>query len=292
MRSLLFTPGDSDRKLAKGLSSGADVILIDLEDAIASDTKPAAREKVVEFLGTAEARNAAMPIYVRINDLETEWALDDLAAVVAATPTGIMLPKARSQSDVDILCRHLDELEQRNGLTPGQLSVLVIAPEIADALLNIASFQTCPERVAGITWGSEDLATSLGARSSRDEEGCYRMPMEIARTMCLCAGATAGIHAIDTVYPDFRDLDGLKRDCERAAADGFSGKLAIHPAQVAVINAAFTPTADEIAHARKIIAGFDAEPGVGVINLDGAMVDRPHLNLAQKVLQRAAASPE
>lgn len=287
MRSLLFTPGDSERKLAKGLTSDADVILIDLEDAVAGDKKPAAREMVADFLGTTEAQNATMPLYVRINDLETEWALDDLAAIMPKAPAGIMLPKARSRADVDTLCQHIDALEEKAGLPPGEISVLVIAPEIADALLNIASFQGFDQRVKGITWGSEDLATSLGARSSRDDAGNYRPPMELARTMCLCAGATAGIHAIDTVYPDFRDLDGLRNDCERAAADGFSGKMAIHPGQIAVINAAFTPSEDDIAHSKKIIAGFEAEPGAGVINLDGAMVDRPHLTLAHKVLQRA-----
>lgn len=290
MRSLLFTPGDSDRKLEKGLTSEADVILIDLEDAVAGEKKPAARQKVADFLTQDQTRQARMPIYVRINDLETEWAMDDLEAIVPSAPAGIMLPKARSVRDVETLCAKLDELEAKSGLSEGQLSVLVIAPEIADALINIATFGTCPSRVQGITWGSEDLATSVGARSSRDETGAYRMPMEIARTMCLCAGATAGIHAIDTVYPDFRDLDGLKVECERAAADGFSGKLAIHPGQVAVINAAFTPSEEEVAHARKIIAGFDAEPGAGVINLDGAMVDRPHLVLAEKVIQRAGVA--
>lgn len=287
MKSLLFTPGDSDRKLEKALTSAADVILIDLEDAVASDRKPAARDKVAAFLAQEDARNAPMPLYVRINDLETEWAMDDLETIVPAKPAGIMLPKARSGRDVAILCQKLDELEARAGLDRGKICVLVIAPEIADALINIATFQECEPRVTGLTWGSEDLATSLGARSSRDETGAYRSSMEAARTMCLCAAATAGIHAIDTVYPDFRDLSGLKKDCERAAADGFSGKLAIHPDQVAVINAAFTPSEEDIAHARKIIAGFEAKPGAGVINLDGAMVDRPHLTLAQKVLQRA-----
>lgn len=287
MRSLLFTPGDSDRKLAKGLTSGADVILIDLEDAIASEQKVFAREKVVEFLGYDDARNAPMPLYVRINDLESEWALDDLKAVIPARPAGIMLPKPRSQSDVDTLCRHMDELEKKEELPVGEISVIVIAPEIADALVNIATFQNCDQRVKGITWGSEDLATSLGARSSRDDEGRYRTPMEHARTMCLCVGATAEIHAIDTVYPDFRDLDGLRHDCARAAADGFSGKLAIHPDQVAVINDAFSPSEVDISHSKKIIAGFKANPGAGVINIDGAMVDRPHLSLALKVLERA-----
>lgn len=203
-----------------------------------------------------------------------------------------MLPKPRSQKDVDTLCRHIDSLEKSSGLPEGGISVIVLAPEIADALMNIATFQNCGARVKGITWGSEDLATSLGARSSRDDSGRYRAPMEHARTMCLCVGATAGIHAIDTVYPDFHDLAGLKRDCERAAADGFSGKLAIHPDQVAVINEAFSPSEDDIANSKRIIAGFEANPGAGVINLDGAMVDRPHLSLALKVLQRAGLAAE
>ncbi len=287
MRSLLFTPGDSDRKLNKGLTSGADVILIDLEDAVAAENKPAAREKTANFLTQSDARKAPIPLYVRVNDLETEWAKDDLAHIVPAGPAGIMLPKARSHDDVARLSQMLDAFEQKAGQDPGSTSVLVIAPEIPEALLNMASFQSCDPRVAGITWGSEDLATGLGAHSSRNENGAYRTPVELARSLCLAAGSAAGIHAIDTVYPDFRDLDGLKRDCERAAADGFSGKLAIHPDQVAIINAAFTPDEEEITKARRIIAAFDAEPGAGVINLDGAMVDMPHLQHAKKLLERA-----
>lgn len=287
MRSLLFTPGDSDRKLAKGLTIGADVILIDLEDAVASENKVAARENVAEFLRQDETRQSPTPLYVRINDLETEWAMADLERIVPAQPAGIMLPKARSNEDVETLAKILDSLEQKEGLKQGQTLILVIAPEISDALLNMPSFQSCGPRVTGLAWGSEDLATSLGARSSLDDQGVYRAPMELARTMCLCAGSAAHIHAIDTVYPDFRDLEGLKLNAERAAADGFSGKLAIHPDQVAVINAAFTPTDDEVTHAREIVAAFDAEPGAGVINLNGAMVDKPHLAHAQKVLERA-----
>lgn len=287
MRSLLFTPGDSDRKLEKGLTSGADVILIDLEDAVSAGEKVRAREKVAWFLRQDATRAAPMPTYVRINDLKTEWAQGDLEAIVPAKPHGIMLPKARSHDDVEELSNRLTAIESASGIEAGSLAILIIAPEIADALINIASFGTCNPRVTGIAWGSEDLATSLGARSSRDGSGQYRTPMELARTMCLCAGATAGIHAIDTVYPDFCDLDGLRRDAERAAADGFSGKLAIHPDQVAVINEAFTPNAEEIAHAKRIVAAFAAEPGAGVVSLDGAMVDRPHLSLAERVLRRA-----
>lgn len=289
MRSLLFTPGDSERMLAKAPSCGADVILIDLEDAVVSDAKPGARGMVVAFLLEQRANTGVAPIYVRINDLETEWAEDDLAAVIPAGPAGIMLPKARSYDDVERLTAMLDTLEKDAGLKPGQTSIIVIAPEIPEALLNMASFQKCGPRVSGISWGSEDLATGLGARSSRDDENRYRTPIELARTLCLCAGSAAGIHALDTVYVDFRDLDGLRRDAERAAADGFSGKFAIHPGQVPVINAAFTPSHDELARARAVVAAFEANPGAGAINLDGVMTDLPHLTHAQKILQRAKA---
>jgi len=287
MRSLLFTPGDSERKLAKGPSCGADVILIDLEDAVASDAKSGARDMVVEFLAQHANRTSGPAVYVRINDLETQWAEGDLAAVIPAGPAGVMLPKARSYDDVERLTRMLDALEKKAGLKPGQTSIIVIAPEIPEAVLNMPSFQKCGPRVTGISWGSEDLATGLGARSSRDDENRYRAPMELARTLCLCAGSAAGIHALDTVYVDFRDLDGLRREAERAAADGFSGKFAIHPDQVPVINAAFTPSDDELARARRIVAAFEADPGAGVINLDGVMVDQPHLIHARKLLQRA-----
>lgn len=287
MRSLLFTPGDSDRKLAKGLTSGADIILIDLEDAVTPGNKAAAREKTADFLTQDATRKAPMPLYVRINDLETEWASDDLAQIVPARPAGVMLPKARSHDDVERLAGMLETLERNSDIAPGSTSILVIAPEIPDAILNIASFQSCNPRVTGITWGSEDLATGFGAAGSRDGSGHYRAPVELARSLCLAAGSAADIHAIDTVYADFRDLDGLRRDAERAAADGFSGKLAIHPDQVAVINEAFTPGEEEIAKARRIVEAFDAQPGAGAISLDGAMVDRPHLHNAQKVLARA-----
>ena len=289
MRSLLFTPGDSERMLAKAPSCGADVILIDLEDAVVSDAKPGARGMVVAFLLEQRASTGVAPIYVRINDLETEWAEDDLAAIIPAGPAGIMLPKARSYGDVERLTAMLDTLEKDAELKPGQTSIIVIAPEIPEALLNMASFQKCGPRVSGISWGSEDLATGLGARSSRDDENRYRTPIELARTLCLCAGSAAGIHALDTVYVDFRDLDGLRHDAERAAADGFSGKFAIHPGQVPVINAAFTPSHDELARARAVVAAFEANPGAGAINLDGVMTDLPHLVHAQKILQRAKA---
>lgn len=287
MRSLLFTPGDSERKLAKGPASGADVILIDLEDAIAPEGKKIARHMTAEFLSTQQRADDTPPFYVRINDLESGMAEADLEAVAPARPDGIMLPKAKSGADIQTLSTMLDALEQKAGIEPGGLSILVLALETPEGIINIASFGECSPRVTGYTWGAEDLAATIGASANRDETGRYSEPFALARNLCLFAAASAGVHAIDTVYTDFRDLEGLERDAREAARDGFSGKMAIHPDQVSVINAAFTPDADEIAHAKRIIAAFSAAPGAGAVGLDGKMVDQPHLKMAQRTLERA-----
>lgn len=287
MRSLLFTPGDSERKLEKGLASGADVLLVDLEDAVAPDAKDAARTTTAGFLSALAGPQREFPVYVRINDLESGLAQADLEAVVPARPDGIMLPKATSGADVATLAAALDTLETKSGLEPGSISILVLAIETPEAVLNIGSFQECGSRVTGFTWGAEDLAAMLGAKTNRDETGRYSQPFALARNLCLMTAAAAGVHAIDTVYVDFRDLAGLARDAREAARDGFSGKLAIHPDQVAVINAAFTPDANEIAHAEKIVAAFEVNPGAGAVGLEGKMVDRPHLAMAQRTLERA-----
>lgn len=290
MRSLLFTPADSDRKLQKGLTSGADVLLVDLEDAIAPENKPAARDKAAAFLNSSERAATAQPVYVRINDLESGLAEADLDAVIACAPDGIMLPKAKSADDIAALESMLDERESRKGLEPGKISILVLAFETPESLLNMASFQTCGPRVTGYTWGAEDMAALIGAKANRDETGRYAAPFALARNVCLYAAASAGVNAIDTVYVDFRDLDGLARDAREAARDGFTGKAAIHPDQVAVINKVFTPSAEEVAHAEKIIAAFDDAPGAGAVGLDGKMVDRPHLVTANLTLERARSA--
>ena len=290
MRSLLFTPADSDRKLQKGLTSGADVLLVDLEDAIAPDNKPAAREKAAAFLKSSERAASKQPVYVRINDLETGLADADLDAVIGGAPDGIMLPKARSADDITALEAMLDQREAREDLEPGKISILVLAFETPVSLLNMASFQTCGPRVTGYTWGAEDMAAIIGAKANRDDTGDYAAPFALARNVCLYAAASAGVNAIDTVYVDFRDLEGLERDAREAARDGFTGKAAIHPDQVAVINKVFTPSAEEVAHAEKIIAAFDAAPGAGTVGLDGKMVDRPHLVIAELTLERARSA--
>jgi citrate lyase subunit beta/citryl-CoA lyase len=285
MRSLLFVPADSERKLAKGLSSGADVLLLDLEDAIAPDSKPQARAMAAEFI--AGRPKDAPPLYVRINDLESGLAGADLEAVVSARPDGVMLPKAKSSADIRTLSGMLDPLEEKAGLAAGALSLIVLAMEAPEAVLNAASFQEPHPRVTGYTWGAEDLAAALAAHANRDESGRYAEPFTLARNLCLYASAAAGVHAIDTVYVDVRDLEGLERDAREAARDGFSGKAAIHPDQVAVINEVFTPDAEAVARAKRIIAAFEAAPSAGAVNLDGSMVDRPHLDTARRTLERA-----
>jgi citrate lyase subunit beta/citryl-CoA lyase len=290
MRSYLFTPGGSEKMLNKGLHSEADVLLIDLEDAIAPDAKDSARETAAGFLHGLDRTEETPPLYVRINDLESGLADADLEAVVPCRPDGIVLPKPKSAADINILEAKLEVLEQKSGLPTGNLSILVLAFEIPEAVLSATSFATCGPRVTAYTWGAEDMAASIGARTNRDDTGAYSTPFMLARNLCLFAAAAAGVHAIDTVFTDFRDLEGLERDAREAARDGFSGKMAIHPDQVPVINRAFTPGEEEIAHAEKIVAAFDAEPGAGAVGLDGAMVDRPHLEMAKQTLERAAAA--
>lgn len=287
MRSYLFVPGDSDRKLIKAMSTEADAILIDLEDAIAPDAKALARDRTVYFLSGLGDRSGRRPVYVRINDLESGLAEDDLAAVVPAAPNGIVLPKARSGNDVKLLAEALDKLERGAGLEPGSQSILVLAAETPDAVLRMHTYQGCGPRLEGLTWGTEDLAVAIGAAANRDNDGDYTAPLQLARNLCLYAAAAAGVRAIDTVYANYRDLDGLEREARMAARDGFTGKLAIHPCQVPVINAAFTPAEREIEDARRVVAAFAAAPAAGVVGLEGRMLDRPHLIKARRVLERA-----
>lgn len=273
--------------LDKGLKSAADVLVVDLEDAIAPDGKEAARATTADFLSAHTGASGGPRLYVRINDLESGLAEADLEAVVPHAPDGIMLPKPTSGDDIRALASTLEALEAQHSIEPGTLSILVLALETPEAVLNIASFRDCGPRVTGFTWGAEDLAASIGAKTNRATSGQYSAPFALARNLCLYAAAAAGVAAIDTVFTDFRDLDGLARDAREAARDGFSGKLAIHPDQVAIINEAFTPDAEEVAHAQRIVDAFGAAPGAGAVGLDGTMVDRPHLVAAKRTLERA-----
>jgi citrate lyase subunit beta/citryl-CoA lyase len=278
-RSLLFAPGDSERKLAKAGASGADLVLLDLEDAVAAPNKAAARQLVAEHLRTAER---AQPQWVRINPLDSDYALADLAAVVPARPDGIMLPKA-TRAEAERLHHYLTALEAAAGLPIGGIRTIVVATETAPALFGLGDYAGCP-RLAALTWGAEDSATALGATDNRDESGDYDFPYQLFRALCLAGAAAAGVTAIETIHGDFRDLDGLAKVAAKARRAGFRGMMAIHPDQVAVINRAFSPSEAELARAERIVAAFATNPGAGTIGLDGAMLDMPHLKRAQAVL--------
>ena len=278
-RSLLFVPGDSERKLVRAASSAADLLLLDLEDAVAWEKKAEARALVAERLASADR---AQPYWVRINPLDSEHGLADLAAVVPGRPDGIMLPKA-TRAEADRLHHYLTALEVAAGLPRGSIPTMVVATETAPALFGLGDYAGCP-RLAALTWGAEDSAAALGASDNRDEDGEYAFPYQLFRALCLAGAAAAKVTAIETIHGDFRDLAGLEKVAVRARRAGFRGMMAIHPDQVPVINHAFSPSPEEIAQAERIVAAFAASPGVGTIGMDGAMLDMPHLKRAQAVL--------
>jgi citrate lyase subunit beta/citryl-CoA lyase len=278
-RSLLFAPGDSERKVAKAGASSADLVLLDLEDAVAPPNKAAARALVAEHLKTAVR---AQPQWVRINPLDTEHALADLAAIVPGAPDGIMLPKA-TRTEAEQLHHYLTALEATHGLPQGGIRTIVVATETAPAIFGLGNYAGCP-RLAALTWGAEDSATALGATHNRDEHGEYDFPYQVFRALALAGAAAAGVTPIETIHGDFRDLDGLEKVATKARRAGFRGMLAIHPDQVPVINRAFSPSSAEIEQANRIVDLFKANPGAGTIGLDGEMLDMPHLKRAQAVL--------
>lgn len=283
IRSLLFVPADSEKKLAKAASLDADALILDLEDSVRPEARPRAREIAKAFL----AERHRPELWVRINPVDTEDALLDLAAVVPEAPAGIVLPKPRGAADVVTLAERLAELEQDANLPVGETRVLPIVTERPEAVLALHGYTPETPRLAGLTWGAEDLSAALGAATARDEHGAWLPVYELARSLSLLAASAAGVPAIDTVYTDYRDSDGLAKYAARARRDGFSGMLAIHPAQVAVINEAFVPSAEEIEHARRIVAAFEDGSGAGAVGLDGRMLDRPHWDRARRVLALA-----
>jgi citrate lyase subunit beta/citryl-CoA lyase len=284
MRSLLFVPADSEKKLAKALGSGADILLLDLEDSVAITRKPAGRDMARDFL---KARPAGARAYVRINPLATEFAAADLDAVMPGRPDGIMLPKAAGGDEVRTLDRMLGTLERSNGLNPGSTQILPIVTETARAMFTLGTYAGASARLSGLMWGAEDLAADIGALANRRPDATYEAPFALARSLCLFAAAAAGVAAVDTVYADFRDSAGFERECQDGARLGFTAKAAIHPDQVAIINRVFTPDAKAVEHARRIVEAFAKAPDAGVVSLDGMMVDRPHYVAAQRVLARA-----
>jgi citrate lyase subunit beta/citryl-CoA lyase len=287
MRSFLFIPGDSPKKLDKGMGSGADALLIDLEDSIAPQGKTAARSTTATFVKAAMAASKRPRIYVRINGLQTGLTDDDLDAVVAARPDGVMLPKAEGGAAVIHCDAKITAREAIHGLPDGAIDIMAIATETARALFLAGTYAGASKRLKGLTWGAEDLSAELGAEANRDRDGHFLAPYQLARSLCLAGAAAAQVPAIDTVYVDFRNEAGLRRECEEARRDGFSGKMAIHPAQVAAINEAFTPTAEAISRAEAVIAAFAANPAAGTVGIGGVMYDRPHLERARRLLARA-----
>jgi citrate lyase subunit beta / citryl-CoA lyase len=283
-RSWLFAPGDSEKKMTKAMEGAADIVLIDLEDAVATENKVAARGMVHDFIKAHPEQRARL--WVRINPFDGPYTLGDLAAVVPSHPGGIMLPKVYGRQEVEKLDHMLSVLEVANGIEEGSIPVIVLITETAEAMFHTGDYKGAP-RVVALTWGAEDLADSIGASSNRNEDGGYSFTYELARSMTVLGAAAAGVTAIETISADFKDLEALRKRAESVRRDGFRGMLAIHPAQIDVINAAFTPTEAEIAEAQEIVDVFAANPGVGAIGWKGGMLDRPYLARAQRLLKLA-----
>ncbi len=293
MRSFLFVPGDSERKQVKALATAADALILDLEDSVDVAQLPAARARVRELLQARPDRKKQQ-LWVRVNALSSGLLLEDLAAVMADAaeggPDGIVLPKVSDAREIEEIAHYLAALEVRGARELGSTRLMVIATETPAGLLSLPSYpnKVTSKRLAALTWGSEDLGAALGVNAKVDGSGTLTPPFQMARTLCLLAAGALGVQAIDGVHVDFRNKEGLARELDSARRDGFTGKLAIHPDQIDAINAAFMPTAAEIARAQRIIAAFAAAPGAGVVSLDGQMIDRPHLVQAQRILQTAA----
>lgn len=290
MRSLLFVPGDSPKKLDKAMSIGADALVLDLEDSVAADRKAEARVITAAFLRETASLAERPRLIVRVNALDTGLTDADLEAVVGGKPDGILLPKAEGGGSVAHLDAKLAVREAIDDLPDGGIHIIALATETAAALFQAGTYGGASARLSGLTWGAEDLSAALGAETNRGEDGRFTPPFMYARTLCLAGAAAAGVAPLDTVYVDFRNDAGLRRECEEARRDGFTGKFAIHPAQVAVINDVFTPDAQAIAQAQAVVAAFAANPNVGVVGIGGQMYDRPHLARAERLLARVDAA--
>lgn len=286
MRSWLFAPGDSEPKMEKAVGGPADIVILDLEDAVAAAQKPRARTMVADFLRANQAQRQR--IWVRVNPLDGEWTRADLEAVVPAGCGGILLPKAEGGKQVEALDAMIAPLERDHGIAEGSTPVAALVTETAAAMFTTGTYRGAPRLVA-MTWGAEDLADSVGALGNTDEDGRYRPTYELARSLCLLGAASAGVAPIETIMADFRDLDGLRARAEMVRRDGYRGMLAIHPAQVEIINEAFTPSEEEVAEAREIVELFAANPEAGTIGWRKGMLDRPHLSRARQLLAQLDA---
>jgi citrate lyase subunit beta/citryl-CoA lyase len=284
MRSLLFIPADREKKLAKGLASGADSLILDLEDSIAPESKQKARDLALAFLASALREHPRPRLYVRVNGLNSGLTEADLNAVMQAPPDGILLPKSVNGASLQHLGALLAVKEAERDLADGSTKIMAIVTETPAAIFNMGTYAGASHRLEGLTWGAEDLAAALGAETNRDTDGSYTFPFLLARSLTLFAAAAASVLAIDAMHGNFRDLARLRLECEEAKRDGFTGKMAIHPAQIEIINEIFSPSEESIAKARAIVAAFAAEPHAGVISFEGEMLDVPHLTKARRLL--------
>jgi citrate lyase subunit beta/citryl-CoA lyase len=275
LRSLLFVPGDRPERMEKALTYGADALILDLEDSVAAPNKPAARESIASFLGTA-ART--IPLFVRINPLDSGLADADLEAVIPAAPDGIMLPKAEGGKSLTALDQLLTALGDSKSL------IFALGSETPAAIFQMGTYGGVTPRLCGLSWGAEDLPAAIGAATAREADGTYTPPYELARSLTLFAAHAANVPAVETVFPNIKDLAGLTAYATRGRRDGFTGMLAIHPSQIPLINQAFSPTEAEIAHAQRVVAAFAGNPASGVLQLDGKMIDYPHLKQAKRIL--------
>jgi len=282
LRSLLFVPADSERKFARAAQCGADALILDLEDSVAPAQKAAARAYVAALLDEKSARHWAF--FVRVNALDTGLTLDDMATVVKPGLDALLIPKANGASDIERIGHYLDALEAKAGMKPGAVRLAVVSTETPKAMFNLGSYSPAHPRLVGLTWGAEDLGAAIGATDNKEPDGNWTFPYKVARAQCLFAAAAAEVAPIDTLYANFKDDAGLERDCRASRRDGFTGRVAIHPDQIATINRCYSPSEAEIAQARRIVEAFEANPGVGTLGIDGKMVDIPHLKAARKTL--------
>lgn len=287
-RSWLFVPGDSERKLAKGPATGADILILDVEDSVSPARKPVARKMIADYLSSA-ADNGA-PLWVRINGLHTPYWRDDVEAAMAGAADGIVLPKPRSPADVFAVAELMDRLEDPGRGEPAQ--IMALAGETARGLMSLHEYRPALPRLTALSWGSEDLGTDVGALRRRRGDGSFLPLYEVARALTLAAATVAEVDAIEAVYADFRNLDGFRQFAEEALEMGYVGGAAIHPAQVEVLNEVFTPSDDQLAEAREIVAAFERSGETGVLSIRGKMVDQPHLAQARKLLLRHAPPGE
>jgi citrate lyase subunit beta/citryl-CoA lyase len=283
IRSILFVPGDSERKIEKSRGSAADALVYDLEDSVAEARKPLARQMIADYLRAGGRPGLAQ--WVRVNPLTSPGCLHDVAAIVSGRPSGILLPKAEGPDDLQRLSHYLDVMEAREGVPAGSIQVMPVATEIAQAPFTLGDYARADlPRLFGITWGAEDLSADIGAATNMDEDGQLSLTYRTVRSWVLLAAKASRVEALETVYPDFRNSEGLRKSCVAARREGFTGRFAIHPDQVDIINEAFSPSADDVAFAEKVVAAFAANPDVGAVGVDGKMLDKPHLTQAQKVL--------